>query len=98
MLDVKAKITPRKNLVLGEVLPDEITDPLTKFVTKIDRKDYKIIKVKSCSSTVENEPFEGKTYIVPKHAGFDLNENEDLKEILVSTDDLIAEIEFQSKK
>lgn len=98
MVNVKAKITPRKNLVLGEVIPDEIADPITKFVTKIDRKDYKIVKVKACSATVGNELFEGKTYVVPKHAGYNLNENEDLKEILVSTDDLIAEIEFQSEK
>ena len=98
MCGVNAVIKPRKNLVLGEVLPDEITDPITKFVSKIDRKDYKIVKVKTCGVNSPNELFEGKTYIVPKHAGYDLNENEDLREILVSTEDLIAEVEYKSVK
>lgn len=82
---------PLGKQVLGELVPDEIKDAVTGFTTKINRRDYRIIKVVKAA---KNE-LEGNFYVIPRHAGIDLSENKDINEMLVSEDDLLSQVIFK---
>lgn len=82
---------PLGKQILVETVPDEIKDAVTGFTTKINRRDYRIVKVAKAAK----KELEGNFYVIPKHAGIDLYENKDVNEALVSEEDLWSQVIFK---